>query len=68
MKRGDVQGLVIQNPMKMGYLSVKAIVDILQGKKVEKVVDTGVVLATLENMDKPEIKELVYPPFEKYLK
>ena len=42
LKKGDVQGLVVQNPMRMGYLGVKTIVDILQGRKVEKVVDTGV--------------------------
>jgi ribose transport system substrate-binding protein len=68
MKKGDVQGLVVQNPMQMGYLGVKAVVDHLRGKKVEKVVDTGVQLVTTENMDKPEIKELLYPPLDKYLK
>jgi ribose transport system substrate-binding protein len=68
MKHGDVQGLVIQNPVKMGYLGVLTIVNYLQGKKVEKVVDTGVQLATPDNMDKPEIKELLHPPLEKYLK
>ena len=67
MKRGDVQGLVVQNPIRMGYLGVMTMVDHLQGKKVEKVIDTGVYLATPENMEQPEIKELLYPPFEKYL-
>jgi ribose transport system substrate-binding protein len=68
LKKGDVQGLVVQNPMRMGYLGVKTVVDILQGKKVEKVVDTGVQLITPENMDKPESKELLYPPLDQYLK
>jgi ribose transport system substrate-binding protein len=68
MKKGDVQGLVVQNPMNMGYLGVKAIVDHLQGKKLEKVVDTGVQLATPENMNDAAIKEVLYPPFAKYLK
>jgi ribose transport system substrate-binding protein len=67
LKKGDVQGLVVQNPMRMGYLGVKTIVDILQGRKVEKVVDTGVQLVTPENMDQPESKELLYPPLDKYL-
>jgi ribose transport system substrate-binding protein len=68
MKKGDVQGLVVQNPMNMGYLGVKSIVDHLQGKKLEKVVDTGVQLATPENMNDAAIKEVLYPPFAKYLK
>ncbi|MBI4323673.1 MAG: substrate-binding domain-containing protein [Chloroflexi bacterium] len=68
MKNGDVQGLVVQNPVKMGYLGVMTMVRHLQGEKVEKRIDTGVVLVTPENMDQPEIKELLYPPLDKYLK
>jgi ribose transport system substrate-binding protein len=46
MKNGDVQGLVLQNPLKMGYLGVITLVEHLQGQPVEKRIDTGVVLAT----------------------
>src|SRR5436190_9493366 len=62
LKRGDVQGLVLQNPVKMGYLSVLSIVDHLRGKKVPKRIDTGVTVATPENMETSEIKELLNPP------
>jgi ribose transport system substrate-binding protein len=68
LKRGDVQGLVVQNPMKMGYLGVMTIVKALNKEKVDKRIDTGVVMVTRDNMEEPEIKELVYPPFDKYLK
>lgn len=68
MKAGDVQGLVVQNPVKMGYLGVMTMVKHLQGEKVEKRIDTGVVLVHPENMDQPEISELLHPPFDKYLK
>ena len=68
MKSGDVQGLVVQNPVLMGYLGVMTIVKHLQGEKVEKKIDTGVVLVTPENMEQPEIKELLNPPLDKYLK
>lgn len=68
LKRGDVQGLVVQNPVFMGYKGVMTMVEHLQGKKVEKRIDTGVVLVTPENAGQPEIKELLYPPLEKYLK
>ncbi|MGZ5496082.1 MAG: ABC transporter substrate-binding protein, partial [Candidatus Aminicenantales bacterium] len=50
LRDGDIHGLVIQNPAKMGYLGVKTIVAILRGEPVEKVIDTGVVLATKDNM------------------
>jgi ribose transport system substrate-binding protein len=68
LKRGDVQGLVLQNPVKMGYLSVKTMVDHLRGKKVERRIDTGVTVATPENMETSEIKELLNPPLDQYLK
>jgi ribose transport system substrate-binding protein len=61
LRDGDLQGLVIQNPVQMGYLGVKTIVAHLRGEPVEKVIDTGVVLATKENMDTPEIRALLSP-------
>src|SRR2546421_3606446 len=68
MKNGDVQALVVQNPLLMGYLGVITAVKHLRGEKVERRIDTGVTLVTPENMDKPDIKELLYPPIDKYLK
>ena len=68
LKSGDVQGLVVQNPLFMGYKGVMTIVEHIQGKPVEKRIDTGVVLVTKENMDDTSVKELLYPPLEKYLK
>src|SRR5260370_16562091 len=68
MKNGDVQALVVQNPLLMGYLGVVTAVKHLKGEKVEKRIDTGVVLVTPENMERMEIKELLYPPLYQYLK
>ena len=68
LKNGDVQALVVQNPMKMGYLAVETMVKHLRGEKVEKRIDTGVVVVTKENMGTPEMKELLTPQFDKYLK
>lgn len=65
LKNGDVQGLVVQNPVKMGYLGVMTMVDHLEGKKVEKRIDTGVALVTKENMAQPEIAELLNPVLPK---
>jgi ribose transport system substrate-binding protein len=67
MKSGDVQGLIVQNPVRMGYLGVKTLVQHLQGKPVEKKIDTGVTLVTPENMDQKEFNEILYPPISLYL-
>jgi len=67
MRAKQLDGVAVQNPMKMGYLGVKTMVDHLKGKPVEKRIDTGVVLVTPESMDTPEMKELTHPPIDKYL-
>lgn len=67
LKNGDVQGLVVQNPMRMGYEGVMKVVDVLEGKSIPKRIDTGVVLVTRKNMDKPDVQELLHPPLDKYL-
>jgi ribose transport system substrate-binding protein len=67
LKSGDVAGLVVQNPLKMGYLGVMTLVEHLGGKAVAKRIDTGVALITSENMSEPDMQELLNPPLEKYL-
>jgi ribose transport system substrate-binding protein len=67
LKAGDVQGLVVQNPLNMGYLGVKTVVAILRGEKVEKRIDTGVGFVTLENFNDPAMADIVNPPLAKYL-
>ena len=61
LRDGHLHGLVLQNPTKMGYLGVLTIVAHLRGEEVEKVIDTGVTLATADNMDDPEIRSLLEP-------
>ena len=68
MKNGDVQGLVVQDPVRMGYLGVMTMVKHLEGAKVEARIDTGVHLVTPDNMNTPEMKELLHPPLDQYLK
>jgi ribose transport system substrate-binding protein len=64
----QLHGIVVQNPFNMGYLGVKTMVDSLQGKQVEKKIDTGVMLVTKENLESPEVKTLLHPPLDQYLK
>src|SRR6185436_11340006 len=68
MNKGELHGIVVQNPFNMGYLGVKTMVDQLLGKTVEKKIDTGVMLVTKDNMESPEVKTLLHPPLDQYLK
>ena len=67
LREGHIQSLVLQNPIKIGYLGVKQIVFHLRGQTVPERVDTGVYLATPKNVDDPEIRPLLTPDFAKYL-
>ena len=68
LRNGDLQGIVVQSPFRMGYLGVKTLVASLRGQKVERVIDTGCVMITREHMDEPAMADLLNPPLEKYLK
>ena len=65
--KGDVQGLVAQDPVKMGYLGVLTAVAALRHEKVAVSVDTGVLIVTRENMDEPAVSALLHPPLARYL-
>lgn len=68
MHARQLQGIVVQNPFNMGYLGVRTMVEALQGGTVEKRIDTGVTLVTLDNLNSPEIQTLLHPPLDQYLK
>lgn len=68
LKAGEIQGIVVQNPFKMGEVGVTTLVSAIQGKTVAKNVDTGVALVTADNMSQPAMQEYLNPPIAQYLK
>ncbi len=52
----------------MGYLGVRTMVEHLQGKTVEKRIDTGITMITPDNLDAAETQALLHPPLDQYLK
>ncbi len=67
MRSKRIHGLVLQNPLRIGYEGVKTIVAHIRAESVGLRIDTGVVMATPENMDEPEIKQLLSPDLSAYL-
>ena len=61
LRDGHLEGLIVQDPVRMGYLSVKTLVAHLKGEKVERRIDTGVRLITRDLMDQPETQQLLKP-------
>ena len=67
LRKGHLDALVVQDPLNMGYMAVKTLHAHLQGKPVEKRIDTGATLITRDTMDQPAMKELLAPDYKKWL-
>ena len=61
LRAGEIAALVVQDPVKMGRLAVKAAADALAGRPVEPRIDTGVAVVTKDNLAEPDIARLVNP-------
>lgn len=57
--KGEILGLLLQNPVKMGYLGVTSAVDHLDKKPVEAKVDSGAVFVTKDNLNTDEVKAVL---------
>jgi ribose transport system substrate-binding protein len=60
IKSGVMAGAITQNPIGIGYQTVKAAVDTLNGKTVPKKIDTGFYWYDKTNLDDPKIKAVLY--------
>jgi ribose transport system substrate-binding protein len=67
LRKGELDGLVLQNPLNMGYLAMKTLASVIKGEKVEKRIDTGAQVITKANMDEPAQKELLSPNLKEWL-
>jgi ribose transport system substrate-binding protein len=64
---GHIDGLVVQDPVKMGYLGVKTLVAHIRGSAVDRRIDTGVQLVTRDRMDDADVRELLHPNLAQWL-
>jgi ribose transport system substrate-binding protein len=60
VKDGTLSAIVVQGSYQMGEKGVETVEKLIKKEKVEKFVDTGVVVVTKENIDKPEAKNVLY--------
>ena len=61
MKKDEVHALALQNPFFMGRQSVITLMAQFNGEEVPKRIDTGVTIATKENMNDDAIQALLDP-------
>ena len=60
VKDGTLSAIAVQGSFQMGELGVQTVLKAMNKEKVEKFVDTGVVVVTKDNIDKPEAKNVLY--------
>ncbi|WP_413303546.1 ABC transporter substrate-binding protein [Bacillus sp. 1P10SD] len=61
LKSGAIDYLIVQDPFGMGYKGVMNVVAKLEGKKVEKDIDTGVTAVSMDNFENEDVQKLLYP-------
>lgn len=62
LKKGEISALIAQDPARMGYQSIKTIVDYIHGKKITANIDIGVHVITNKNIDDSDIQKLLSLP------
>ena len=67
LRDGVIDALVVQDPFNIGYAAVKAVIAAMNGETPQKRVDSPAAVVTRENVDSPEIDELLHPDLSKYL-
>lgn len=67
MKAGVIDAMVVQDPFRMGFEAVKTVVDKLNGTTPPKTIDLSAHLIRRDDLDKPEVRQLLFPDLKKYL-
>ena len=60
VRSGLMSGAITQNPVGIGYETVKAAVMTIKGETVPKIIDTGFYYYTADNMDEEKIAAVLY--------
>jgi ribose transport system substrate-binding protein len=64
LKDGSCAGIVLQDPVKMGYQSVMTLAAAIGGQEAEPFISTGEYCATPENMTDARMQELLTPKIQ----
>ncbi len=67
MKEGWIDSLIVQNPFQMGYDAVRDIALKLKGQTPPSETDTGVTLVRVQDLERAEIKKILFPDIQQYL-
>ena len=61
LRKGEIDALVLQSPVRMGELAVRACVEAARGGTPDKIIDTGVTVVRSAEVDDPAVQALLRP-------
>jgi ribose transport system substrate-binding protein len=68
LRAGVIQAMVVQDPYRMGFECVRTLVDKLRGKQPPKHIDLSARVVRRADLDKPEIRALLFPDLKTSLR
>jgi ribose transport system substrate-binding protein len=68
LRSGYIDSLVVQNPFRMGYEATRAIGMKLRGEEPVKTLDSGATLVRREDLETTEVRALLFPDIQQYLR
>lgn len=60
VKDGTLEAIAVQSSYQMGYLGVQSVIKVMNGQQIPKFLDTGAVMVTKSNIEKPEATNVLY--------
>jgi ribose transport system substrate-binding protein len=67
LRDGTIDALIAQDPFRIGYEAVKTLAQKLNGQTPAKQINLSARVITREDLDKPEVKAMLFPDLRKYL-
>lgn len=64
LKSGEISALIVQNPFRMGFDSVNAMVKTVRTGQIAPSEDTGVTFVTQQNINDPQVQAILKPSCE----
>ena len=68
LRGGTIDALVAQDPFRIGYEAVRTLVDRLHGKTPPRQMDLHARVVTRADLERPDVKKLLFPDLKKYLR
>jgi ribose transport system substrate-binding protein len=67
LRDGSIDALVVQDPFRIGYEAVKTVAERLNGRTPPKKMDLSARVITRDDLDRPDVKAMLFPDLKKYL-